>query len=152
IRDDGDPKDINAYRTLLHGAINHGEEYMHPSRHREPLTYYCRDTGAGRAIRTREEGKPQTVGVFGLGAGSLGGYSRPGDHYKFYEINPKVRDIATSEFYFLKESQGKAEVILGDARLSLEREPKNNFDVLAVDCFSGDSIPVHLLTIEAVRL
>lgn len=152
IRDDGEANDINAFRTLLHGAINHGEEYIHPSRRREPLTYYCRDTGAGRAIRTRQEGVPQKVGVFGLGAGSLGGYARPVDYYKFYEINPMVRDLAMTEFFYLKESMGKAEVILGDARLSLEREPKNDFDVLAVDCFSGDSIPVHLLTKEAIQL
>ncbi|MBI4908704.1 MAG: fused MFS/spermidine synthase [Acidobacteria bacterium] len=152
IRDDGDPNETNSYRTLLHGAINHGEEYVHPTRRREPLTYYCRDTGAGRAIRTRQEGVPQTVGVFGLGAGSLGGYARAGDHYKFYEINPMVRDLAMTEFFFLKESPAKAEVVLGDARLSLEREPKNDFDVLAVDCFSGDSIPVHLLTKEAIQL
>lgn len=152
VRESGKPGEWEQYRTLLHGAINHGEQWVHPDRRRELLTYYCRDTGVGRAIRLRDPGKPQKVGVFGLGAGSLAAYGRPGDHYKFYEINPLVLELARSEFYYLAESRAKVEVVLGDARLSLEREPPQQFDVLAVDCFSGDSIPVHLITREALRL
>ncbi|HUQ91830.1 MAG TPA: fused MFS/spermidine synthase [Bryobacteraceae bacterium] len=152
VREEGKNGEWGAYRTLLHGAINHGEEWMHPQRRLDPLTYYCPASGVGLAIRTRDIGRSQKVGVFGLGAGSIAGFGRPGDTYKFYEINPLVMNLSRSQFFYLPESRGKTEVVLGDARLSLEREPKQNFDVLAVDCFSGDSIPVHLLTKEAVQL
>jgi hypothetical protein len=152
IRESGKPGDWDQYRTLLHGSINHGEEWLHPERRRDPLTYYCPTSGVGIAIRTRELGQPQKVGVFGLGAGSIAGYGRPGDEYKFYEINSLVLNLARKQFFYLPEAREKVDVVLGDARLSLEREPKQNFDVLAVDCFSGDSIPVHLLTREAVEL
>jgi spermidine synthase len=92
------------------------------------------------------------VGVIGLGTGTLAAYGRPGDYYRFYEINPLVLQIARTEFSFLKDSMAKVEVAMGDARLSLEREQPEYFDVLAVDAFSGDSIPVHLLTREAFAL
>jgi len=150
VREGGEDRD--AYRTLLHGAINHGEEWIHPERRLEPLTYYCPATGVGVAIGTRQLGVPQKVAVFGLGAGTVAGYGRPGDHFKFYEINPLVLQISRQQFYYITESKAKVDVVLGDARLSLEREEPQNFDVLAVDCFSGDSIPVHLLTKEAVQL
>ncbi|MCS7023709.1 MAG: fused MFS/spermidine synthase [Bryobacteraceae bacterium] len=142
----------DSYRTLLHGAINHGENWIHPERQRELLTYYCPDSGVGRAIRTRRPQTPQKIGVFGLGAGSIAGYGRPGDVIKFYEINPLVVELARQEFFYLRATRAKVEIVLGDARLSLEKERPNHFDVLAVDCFSGDSIPVHLLTREAVEL
>lgn len=152
VRESGKDGDWDQYRTLLHGAINHGEEWLHPDRRRDPLTYYCPTSGVGIAIRTRELGQPQKVGVFGLGAGSIAGYGRPGDEYKFYEINSLVLNLARTQFFYLPEAREKVDVVIGDARLSLEREPKQNFDVLAIDCFSGDSIPVHLLTKEAVEL
>ena len=87
-----------------------------------------------------------------MGAGTLASYGRPGDNYRFYEINPLVIKVANTQFTFLRDSKAKVQVVLGDARLSLEREPKQNFDVLAVDAFSSDSIPVHLLTKEAFLL
>lgn len=152
VRQSGGTADWDGYRTLLHGAINHGEQWIHPQRRQELLTYYCPDAGIGRAIHTRQTGKPQKVGVFGLGAGSIAAYGRPGDIYRFYEINPLVLRLAREEFFFLKDSRAQIEVALGDARLSLEAEPDERFDVLAVDCFSGDSIPVHLLTREAIEL
>jgi len=152
VRQSGGPADWDGYRTLLHGAINHGEQWIHPQRRLEILTYYCPDTGIGRAIHTRLPGKSQKVGVFGLGAGSIAAYGRPGDVYRFYEINPLVLRLAREQFFFIKDSRAKVEVALGDARLSLEAEPDQRFDVLAVDCFSGDSIPVHLLTREAIAL
>lgn len=150
VREGGE--DREAYRTLLHGSINHGEEWIHPERRLEPLTYYCPATGVGVAIGTRQLGVPQKVAVFGLGAGTVAGYGRPGDYYKFYEINPLVLQISRQQFYYITQSKAKVDVVLGDARLSLEREEPQDFDVLAVDCFSGDSIPVHLLTKEAVQL
>jgi spermidine synthase len=92
------------------------------------------------------------VGVIGLGTGTLAAYGRPGDTYRFYDINPLVIDIARTQFRFVRESKAKVDTVLGDARLSLEREPPQNYDVLAVDAFSSDAIPVHLLTREAFEL
>lgn len=138
-------------RELHHGTINHGAEFLEPSRHREPTTYYGPKSGVGIALADRKDAGPRRVGVIGLGAGTLSAYCRPGDYYRFYEINPMVLRIAQNEFFFLKECPAQVTVSLGDARLSLEREQPENFDVLAVDAFSGDSIPVHLLTREAVQ-
>jgi SAM-dependent methyltransferase len=95
---------------------------------------------------------PQRVGVIGLGTGTIAAFGRPGDYYRFYEINPKVVEIAQREFTYLADSPAKIDIVLGDARLSMEREPPQNFDVLAVDAFSSDSIPVHLLTLESFRI
>ena len=144
-----DPRD--QVRQLYHGSIKHGEQYLAPDRRLEPTTYYGPSSGVGRAIAaTKPEGK--RVGLIGLGAGTLAAYGRPGDLYRFYEINPQVIDFAQGEFSFMRESQARIESVLGDARLSLEREPPQGFDVLAVDAFSGDSVPVHLITAEAMDL
>jgi len=91
------------------------------------------------------------VGVVGLGAGTIAAYGKSGDVFRFYDINPQVVDLARTEFTFLKDSPARVEVQLGDARLSLEREGAQNFDLLALDAFSSDAIPVHLLTVEAFR-
>jgi spermidine synthase len=90
--------------------------------------------------------------VIGLGAGSLVAHGRNGDVFRFYEINPQVLELAKREFTFLSESPATVEVVLGDGRLSLEREPAQGFDVLAMDAFSGDAIPMHLLTREAMAI
>ena len=136
------------YRTLLHGTIQHGAQYLTFPENRNPTTYYGRTSGVGLAVQYCCDG-PKRVGVIGLGAGTLAAYGKPGDSFRFYEINPQVIDVANSWFTFLKQSPAKSEIILGDARLSLESEPSQQFDVLAVDAFSGDAIPVHLLTKEA---
>jgi SAM-dependent methyltransferase len=91
------------------------------------------------------------VGVIGLGTGTLAVYGTPGDLYRFYDINPAVVRIARTDFTYLAQSEAKIETPLGDARLTLEREPPENFDVLAVDAFSSDAIPVHLITREALQ-
>jgi SAM-dependent methyltransferase len=140
-----------AIRTLMHGAIDHGEQYLSPSRSRWPTTYYGPNTGVGLAIRSLEA-PGQRMGFIGLGAGTLAAYGRKGDSYRFYEINPLVEQLAAREFHFLRESRATVSCALGDARLTLEREPAQGFDLLAVDAFSGDSIPVHLLTREAFAL
>ena len=106
----------------------------------------------GLAIRTKEKSGAIRVGVIGLGTGTLASYGREGDYYRFYEINPVVPEIARTQFTYLNDSPAKIEIAMGDARLSLEREADENFDVLAVDAFSSDSIPVHLLTKEAMLL
>ena len=136
------------YRTLLHGTIQHGAQYLSFPENRNPTTYYGRTSGVGLALEYCCDG-PKRVGVIGLGAGTLAAYGKPGDSFRFYEINPQVMDVANRWFTFLKQSPAKTELILGDARVSLESEPPQQFDVLAVDAFSGDAIPVHLLTKEA---
>ena len=142
-----DPRDN--VRQLQHGAIKHGEQYLTADRRLEPTTYYGPSSGIGRAIASTDP-IDKKVGLIGLGAGTLAVYGRPGDVYRFYEINPQVIDLARSEFSFLGESKARIETVLGDARLSLEREAPQAFDVLAVDAFSGDSVPVHLITAEAM--
>jgi spermidine synthase len=104
-------------------------------------------------LRTLQgEAAPQRVGLVGLGVGTLTAYARRGDHYRLYELNPAVPDLARRHFTYLADCAGDAQVVLGDARLSLEREPPQQFDVLAVDAFSSDSIPVHLMTQEALAV
>ncbi|MBK7661181.1 MAG: fused MFS/spermidine synthase [Betaproteobacteria bacterium] len=144
---DGDAE--TRYRSLVHGAILHGEQWMDEKYRRSATTYYKTTSGVGRAILAHE-GQPIKVGVIGLGAGTLATYGDADDVYRFYDINPAVPRIAREQFTYLSDSPAKIEVVLGDARLALEREPVQGFDVLAVDAFSGDSIPVHLITVEAV--
>jgi SAM-dependent methyltransferase len=141
-----------AMRTLYHGRIVHGTELLTEGWRRRPTTYYSETSGVGIAILATQGSTAQHVGVVGLGAGTLAAYGRRGDSYRFYEINPLVIDIARSEFFYLTNCQAQVEVVLGDARLSLEREHPQAFDVLAVDAFSGDSIPVHLLTTQAFSI
>jgi len=124
-----------------------------------PTTYYGPNTGIGLAIRSKQKNGPIRVGVIGMGTGTTTAYGRQGDYYRVYEINPLVLAMsvpesptAIPEFKFLRYCQAKHDVAMGDARLSLEREEPENFDVLAVDAFSSDSIPVHLLTKEAMQL
>lgn len=152
VQDSTSGSDPSTYtRTLIHGTINHGIEWLADDKAGLPTSYYSPVSGIGLAVtHTWHEG--HRVGVIGLGTATLTSYSRKGDHYTVYEINPLVLDIARNEFRYLKLCKGKCDVVLGDARLSLERQPVQNFDVLAVDAFSGDSIPVHLLTKEAFEL
>jgi SAM-dependent methyltransferase len=152
VQDSDPPTDPDATRTLTNGAIIHGEQFLDPKRRMAPTTYYGRDSGVGRAVREGQKRGPQRVAVIGLGTGTLAAYGRTGDVYRFYDINPLVEQLARSQFSFLAGSKAKVEVVLGDARLSLAREPKQDYDLLAVDAFSGDAIPVHLLTLEAFRL
>jgi len=152
VRQYNEPYDWDGYRSLVHGSINHGEQYTHPARRKEVASYYCPDTGYGLLMQMRQGGQPQKVGIIGLGTGTLAGYARPGDVYRYYEINPLVQPIANEYFWYLKNAEGQVSVNMGDARLSLEREQAQGFDVLVVDAFSSDSIPVHLLTEEALRV
>ncbi len=147
VTDSGEGQD--AVRTLVHGGIDHGEQFLDPSRRRWATSYYGSGSGVGLAIELGRAAGPQRVGVIGLGAGTLAAYGRKGDAYRFYEINPLILQLARTEFSFLSDSEASVEVVMGDARRSLEAEAPQGFDVLAVDAFSGDSIPVHLLTGEA---
>jgi SAM-dependent methyltransferase len=152
VRDSGPATQLDATRTLTNGTINHGEQFLNPARRDQPTTYYGPDTGVGLAIREKGKAGAIRVGVIGLGTGTLAAYGRLGDYYRFYEINPLVLRLARTEFSFLGDCKAKVDVAMGDARLSLERESPENFDVLAVDAFSSDSIPVHLLTLESMLL
>lgn len=137
------------YRSLVHGAILHGEQWMSDKYRRAATTYYKTSSGIGKTILAHA-GLPIKVGVIGLGAGTLATYGDADDTFRFYEINAAVPRIAREQFTYLADSPATIEIVLGDARLKLEREPAQGFDVLAVDAFSGDSIPVHLITLEAV--
>lgn len=139
-------------RQLYHGSVLHGEQYLAAQRRNEPTTYYGPTSGIGLAIASRANQDASKIGLIGLGTGTLAVYGKPGDVYRFYEINPEVIEVAQSEFTFMQGSKARIETILGDARLVLEKEAPNGFDVLAVDAFSGDSIPVHLITREAMAI
>ena len=149
VRDSGEGPD--AMRVLSHGTIIHGKQFLEDAKRDLPTTYYGVTSGVGLAILDARAHGRVRLGVVGLGAGTLAAYGRAGDLVRFYDINPQVVDLARTEFSFLKDSPAKVEVALGDARLSLEREAPQNFDVLALDAFSSDAIPVHLLTVEAFR-
>ncbi len=148
---------------LAHGATVHGIQLMDPGRRGEPCGYYWSESGIGLALTSHPRyGRGMRVGVLGLGIGGLAAYGQPGDVYRFYEINPLVVELANGEggfFSFLEDSRERGvqvEIVLGDARLSLEQEWQHigsqAYDVLVVDAFNSDSIPVHLLTREAVAL
>jgi SAM-dependent methyltransferase len=140
-------------RSLVHGTILHGSQNLDPELRRQPTTYYTQTSGIGRlidALHPRKE--PLRVGVIGLGAGTLAAYGAKGDVYRFYDINPDVITIAKRDFTYLGDSEATIETALGDARLNLEREPPQRFDVLAIDAFSSDAIPVHLITSEALAV
>jgi len=137
------------FRVLFHGGINHGGQLLDPAMRNQPSSYFGLTSGYGRAFASLPDG-PRRVGVLGLGAGAIAAYARKGDVFRFYEIDPQVAAVAVTEFTFLRDSPAQMDVILGDGRLSLEREPDQRYDLLAIDAFSGDSIPMHLITREAM--
>mgnify|MGYP001213520901 FL=1 len=139
-------------RRLMHGSILHGQQYLDEALRRRPTSYYVESSGIGRLLGTLAD-RPLAVGVVGLGAGTIAAYGKPGDSYRFFEIDPAVVGVAHRYFSFIADSDALVDVVLGDGRLTLQRDPDaRRFDVLAVDAFSGDSIPIHLLTREAVAL
>jgi hypothetical protein len=139
-------------RKLMNGTIDHGIELQAPNRRHQPTGYYGWNSGIGRTLRALGAHGPLRVGVIGLGAGTIAAFGRRGDRYTFYEINPLDIELANTQFTFVRDSPAQVEIVSGDARLSLEREPSQQFDVLALDAFSSDAIPVHLLTREAMAL
>ena len=152
VYDDANPvSDPTAARKLVHGVINHGQQMLREGYRREPVTYFCPQSGVGRTM-LETEGRPRKMGIVGLGCGTLAAYGRRGDTIRIYEINPQVLDIARTEFTYLSDTPAVIQPALGDGRLVLEAEPDQQFDVLVIDAFSGDAVPVHLLTREAFRL
>jgi hypothetical protein len=163
------PDEDTRYLRLVNGTIDHGLQFLAPSRRRWATSYYSLNSGIGVAFREARQssgadtsntepdsslraGRPLRVAMIGLGAGTVATYGQPGDRFTFYEINPLDVRVAKTEFTYLSDSKASIDIVMGDARLSLERQPPQNFDVLAVDAFSSDSIPVHLLTREAFEL
>lgn len=149
--------------VLLSGNTCHGSQFLRPSRRNIPTTYYTTGSGIGLLLSNYPRGAGGTanlrIGVIGLGAGTLAAYGRAGDSFRFYELDPAVIDLSAGPnpyFRFVQDSPARIETVLGDARLSLEREAVQGqlqkFDVLAVDAFNSDSIPVHLLTAEAMKI
>ena len=147
--DIGTASDINGKRQLVNGIILHGEQLLMPERRLDPTSYYGPTSGIAVALRLMNQ-PGRHVGVIGLGTGSLAAYGRAGDRFHFFDINPQVVDIARTEFSYLSDSPATVDVTLGDARLTLEGLPPQEFDLLVVDAFSSDSIPIHLLTAEAM--
>ena len=152
VKEYGAPGSDYHYRRLVHGVIMHGEQNMTADGRRKPTTYYQPSSGVGAAMAAKQVRGAVRVGVIGLGAGTLAAYGRKGDLFRFYDINSQVVSVARSQFTFLSDSEAANEVVLGDARLSLEREPPQGFDLLAVDAFSSDAIPIHLITKEALAV
>jgi hypothetical protein len=150
---------LHAYR-LYHGITLHGIQYVSADRRHLPTTYYTEESGVGLAL-LNHPARPGAlrVGVLGLGVGTLAAYCQPDDTWRLYEINPDVVRIAEGEgdyFHYLADCTGRVEVVQGDARIDLEQElargERQHFDVLVLDAFNSDSIPVHLLTREALAL
>ena len=143
-------------RRLLHGVILHGEQLTRAPDRLEPGSYYSRSSGVGLAIAAKQETGPVRIGVVGLGAGTLSAYGRAGDTVRFYELDPDVVKISHAQFTYLNSSPATLQFVIGDARLSMERElasgKPQHYNVLAIDAFSSDSIPVHLITREAIEV
>jgi hypothetical protein len=152
VRDIAQSEEDSAVRRLIHGTINHGEQLLDPALRDEPTSYYGPYSGLGRAMGYLQKRGPMRVAVIGLGAGVTASYCRPGDFFRFYEINPLALSIASTWFTFLHDCKADHQVLLGDARLTLEAQPDQHFDLMAIDAFSSDAIPVHLLTREAFAL
>jgi hypothetical protein len=138
-------------RVLVHGSILHGQQFLAPQFVRRPTSYYAPRSGIGRLLGALDD-RPIDVGAVGLGVGTIAAYGKAGDRYRFYEIDEAIVAAARRHFSFVADSPAEVSVALGDGRLLLQQEAAARFDVLVVDAFSGDSIPVHLLTREAVAL
>lgn len=140
-------------RQIFHGNIVHGMQYLDQKRRHQPTSYYTANSGVGQVMElTAAADKQRRIGIIGLGAGTLASYGQAGDILRFYEINPEVVRLATERFFYLSDTPALVETVVGDARLMLEAEADKDFDVFVIDAFSGDAIPVHLLTYEAFTI
>jgi SAM-dependent methyltransferase len=141
-------------RVLTHGTTLHGKQMLTPGLEREPTTYYARRSGVGLALTNADSmfGPNPRIGVVGLGSGTLSCYAFPNQSWTIFEIDPAMVEVARHEFSFLSRCAPQARIVLGDARLSLARQPANSIDILAVDAFSSDAVPMHLLTHEALAV
>jgi hypothetical protein len=154
VRDDPPDPSTNypGERTLVYGTINHGTEINAPNAGRIPTSYFGIGSGINRAIRAKGDKGPIRIGVLGLGAGVTASLARPGDTLHYYEINPLIPQVANNQFTFYPSCPADKDIYMGDGRLVLERRPSENLDVLTLDAFSSDAIPMHLLTREAYQI
>lgn len=139
-------------RMLIHNGIDHGAQFLSADRRRAPTSYYAAPAGVAIAVGRFHADAPRRIGVVGLGSGVLADFATSGDVIRFYELDPAVAAVARSHFTHLSDCPATADLILGDARLSLAREAPQDYDLLVLDAFSGDAVPVHLLTREAFDL
>ena len=152
----------NPMAELVHGQTTHGTQFYEPDRKHWPTTYYGHEGGIGvtvaalRELKATSEAPGLRIGVIGLGVGTMAALSEPGDYLRFYEINPEVERLARTHFSFLADAQAEIDVVIGDARITMQRELERGeeqaFDLLVVDAFNSDSIPLHLLTAEALAM
>ena len=140
------------YLMLRNGVSPHGLQFTSPARHRLATAYYAADSGVGLTLREFPRRDGRRIGLVGLGVRTIATLTSAGDHLRIYEINPAVHEAAQTWFTYLADSPAQTEVVLGDARLLLEREPPQHFDILILDAFTSDAIPVHLLTREAFEI
>ncbi len=152
VRDIPEDEETTPVRRLIHGTINHGEQLLDARYRDNPTSYYGPWSGMGRAMTYLQRQGPIRVAVVGLGAGVTASFCRAGDVFRFYEINPLALAVANTWFTFLRDCKADHQVLLGDARLTLEAQPSQQYDLMAIDAFSSDAIPVHLLTREAFAL
>jgi spermidine synthase len=161
IQDQRDTRGIR--RSLTHGRVTHGFQYLDAGRRRWPTSYFGPESGIGLAMRFHPRRRRRAagdeglrVGVIGLGVGTIAAYLQPQDSLRFYEINPRVAEVAGRFFSYLGEAPGPIDIVLGDARVQLERElvqgPGQGYDIFVVDAFSSGAIPTHLLTVECAEL
>lgn len=146
---------VGVVRMLAHGTTMHGAQALNPDYDCRPFTYYALETPIGQVfLAGREKPHPLTIGAVGLGTGAVSAYTRPGDSLTFYEIDPLVQRIATDprNFTYISNcAEGRIDYVIGDARLTLQKEPNDKFDILLIDAFSSDAVPAHLLTVEAMK-
>ena len=151
VRETDRGEDLRLTRSLIHGVINHGWQFVEPSLRMQPISYFGPGSGIARALDYYGE-RPRRIGIVGLGVGVFTAWGRDGDYFRIYELDPDVVRIAREQFWYLSGTKAKFDVITGDGRLNLEREKEpQRFDLLSVDAFSSGSIPIHLLTREALR-
>ena len=150
VRDDPPGDSVNGIRVLIHGTINHGTQLLGPGGGRIPTSYFGETSGISRAIRSKGEKGPIRIGILGLGAGVTATLARAGDTLHYYEINPLIFQIAQTKFDFWKDCPADKHLYFGDGRLTLEgMKDSENLDFLAMDAFTSDAVPMHLLTLEA---
>jgi len=151
VKQGGADNDPEATRWLVHGVIDHGSQFVAPDKRMLPISYFGPSSGIARALDFYS-GRPRNIGVVGLGVGVFTAYGTKDDSFRVYELDPEVLKLAREYFWYLPGTPAKVEVVIGDGRLNLERDPPQGFDLLLVDAFSSDAIPVHLMTREALRV
>jgi predicted O-methyltransferase YrrM len=152
VQERDEPGAPSVVRDLLHGTTLHGMQYTSDAHAATPLGYYARSSGAGLLLTATERAQGRRVGLVGLGIGTLTAFAHPADTWRYYELDPVVTRLARDMFTFLDAARARVAIVHGDARVSLEREPPQRFDVLVLDAFSGDAVPTHMLTREAFAL